>query len=161
MRLFWVGLIFGAGYVLGRPEGRAKLAELSQRPEVTQLRQRAGSTVSSGAKTGQQQLAHAAHAVKDKASEKLPGKTASGSDAVTEPAGARRGLRLPSFPRRGGRPDTSTMPAAGPVETALGTATTGTALGTATTGTSPGSSSVNAVPATPLAASPDAPDEPS
>ena len=152
MKLLWAGLIFGAGYALGRPEGRAKLAELSKRPEVTQLRQRAASTVSSGAKTGQQQLAHAAHAVKDKASEKLPGKTASGSGAVTEPAGARRGLRLPSFPRRGGRPDTSTMPAAGPVETALGTATTGT---------SPSSSSVNAVPATPLAASPDAPDEPS
>ena len=75
----WVGLIFGAGYALGRPEGRAKLAELSKRPEVTQLRQRAASTVSSGAKTGQQQLAHAAHAVKDKASAKLPGKTASGS----------------------------------------------------------------------------------
>ena len=145
-------MIFGAGYALGRPEGRAKLAELSKRPEVTQLRQRAASTVSSGAKTGQQQLVQAAHTVKDKASEKLTVKTASGSDAVTEPAGARRGLRLPSFPRRGGRPDTSTMPAAGPVETAAGAATTGT---------SPSSSSVNAVPATPLAASPDAPDEPS
>jgi hypothetical protein len=151
MRLFWAGMIFGAGYVLGRPEGRAKLAELSKRPEVTQLRQRAVSTVSSGAKTGQQQLAHAAHTVKDKASEKLPSRTASGSDAVTEPAGPRRGLRLPSFPRRGGRPDTSTIPAAGPVETATGTATSGT---------SPSTSSVNAVPATPLAASPDRPDEP-
>ena len=152
MRLFWAGMIFGAGYVLGRPEGRAKLAELSKRPEVTQLRQRATSTVSGGAKTGQQQLANAAHTVKDKASEKLPGsRTASGSGAVTEPADARRGLRLPSFPRRGARPDSSTMPAAGPVETATGTATSGT---------SPSSSSVNAVPATPLAASPDAPEEP-
>jgi len=118
MRLFWAGMIFGAGYVLGRPEGRAKLAELSKRPEVTQLRQRATSTVCSGAKTGQQQLAHAAHTVNDKASEKLPSRTASGSGAVTEPADARRGLRLPSFPRRGARPDTSTMPAVGPVETA-------------------------------------------
>jgi hypothetical protein len=152
MKLLWAGLIFGAGYALGRPEGRAKLAELSKRPEVTQLRQKAASTVAHGAKTGQQQLAHAAHTVKDKASEKFPGKTASGSDAVTEAAGARRGLRLPSFPRRGGRPDTSTMPAAGSVETATGTATTDTS--------SPGSSSVNAVPPTPLAASPDAPDEP-
>jgi hypothetical protein len=113
MKLLWAGLIFGAGYALGRPEGRAKLAELSKRPEVTQPRQKAASTVASGAKTGQQQLAHAAHTVKDKASEKLPGKTASGADAVTEPSGARRGLRLPSFPRRSGRPDTSTMPAAG------------------------------------------------
>ena len=92
MKLFWVGLIFSAGYALGRPEGRAKLADLSKRPEVTQLRQRAASTVSSGAKTGQQQLAHAAHAVKDKASEKLPGKTTDGSGAVPDAAGARRGL---------------------------------------------------------------------
>jgi len=151
MRLFWAGLIFGAGYALGRPEARAKLAELSKRPEVTQLRQRAVSTVSSGAKTGQQQLANAAHTVKDKASETLASKTTSSPDTVAQPAGARRGLRLPSFPRRGVRPDTSTVPAAGPVETATGTATTGT---------SPSSASVNAVPATPLAASPDAPDEP-
>ena len=151
MRLFWVGLIFGAGYALGRPEGRAKLAELSKRPEVTQLRQRAASTVSSGAKTGQQQLANAAHTVRDKAAEKLPGNAAGGSGAGTEPAGTRRGLRLPSFPRRGARLDTSTMPAAGPVETATGTATIGT---------SPSSASVNAAPATPPTASPDAPDDP-
>ena len=151
MKLLTAGLIFGAGYVLGHPEGRAKLAELSKRPEVTQLKQRAASTVSSGAKTSQQHLAQAAHTVTDKASEKLPGKAARGSDAVTEPAGARRGLRLPSFPRRGGRPDTSTMPAAGPVETATGITTAGT---------SPSPSSVNAVPATPLTASADAPDEP-
>ena len=32
MKLFWAGLIFGAGYALGRPEGRAKLAELSSGP---------------------------------------------------------------------------------------------------------------------------------
>jgi hypothetical protein len=123
MRLLTAGLMFAAGYVLGRPEGRAKLAELSQRPEVVQLRQRATSTVSSGAKTGQQQLAKAAHTVKDKASEKLPGKTTGGSGAASDPAGPRRGLRLPSFPRRGGRPDVSAVPAAGPVETATGTAT--------------------------------------
>ena len=89
MKLFWAGLIFGAGYVLGRPEGRAKLAELSQRPEVTQLKQRAASTVSNGAKTGQQQLAKAAHTVKDKASEKLPGKT-------TDRATVRHGRCSPS-----------------------------------------------------------------
>ena len=86
MKLFWAGLIFGAGYVVGRPEGRAKLAELSQRPEVTQLKQRAASTLSNGAKTGQQQLAKAAHTVKDKASEKLPGKTTDGSGAVPDAA---------------------------------------------------------------------------
>ena len=151
MKLLWVGLIFSAGYALGRPEGRAKLAELSKRPEVTQLRQRAASTVSSGAKTGQQQLAKAAHTVKDKASEKLPGKTTDGSGAVTDTTGARRGLRLPSFPRRGVRSGASTVPAAGPAETASGTAT-------ADTSASP--VSVNAVPVAPSAASPEAPDHP-
>jgi hypothetical protein len=151
MRLFWAGLIFGAGYVLGRPEGRAKVAELSQRPEVTQLRQRAASTVSSGAKTGQQQLAKAAHTVKDKASEKLPGNAADRSGAVTEPTVARRGLRLPSFPRRGGRSGASTVPAAGPAETALGTATGDPSASPV---------SVNAVPVAPSAASPEAPDQP-
>ena len=151
MKLFWAGLIFGAGYVLGRPEGRAKLAELSQRPEVTQLKQRAASTVSNGAKTGQQQLAKAAHTVKDKASKKLPGKTTDGSGAVTAPAGARRGLRLPSIPRRGVRPDASTVPAVGPAETATGTATGDTSASPV---------SVNAVSAAPSAASPEAPDQP-
>jgi len=150
MKLFWAGLIFGAGYALGRPEGRAKLAELSQRPEVAQLRQRAASTVSSGAKTGQQQLAKAAHTVKDKASEKLPGKATDGSGAATDPAGSRRGLRLPSFPRREAGPDASTMPAAGPVEAAAGTVTGDAA---------PSPASVNAVPAAPSAPSTDTPDE--
>ena len=50
------------------------------------------------------------------ASKKLPGKTTDGSGAVTDPAGARRGLRLPSIPRRGVRPDASTVPAAGPAD---------------------------------------------
>jgi hypothetical protein len=150
MRLFTVGLIFAAGYVLGRPEGRAKLAELSQRPEVVQLRQRATSTVSSGAKTGQQQLAKAAHTVKNKASEKLPGKTTDRSGAASDPAGSRRGLRLPSFPRRGVRPDASTVTAAGPVETATGPATANT---------SPSPVPVNSVPVAPSATS-EAPDAP-
>ena len=150
MRLFWAGLIFGAGYVLGRPEGRAKLAELSKRPEVTQLRQRAVSTVSGGAKTSQQQLAKAAHKVRDTASEKLPGKTADGSGAVNDPTGSRRGLRLPSFPRRGLRPEASAVPATGPVETTAGTATDDTS-------TSP--VSVNGAPTAPSAASPGTPDE--
>jgi hypothetical protein len=150
MRLFWAGLIFGAGYVLGRPEGRAKLAELSKRPEVTQLRQRTMSTVSSGAKTSQQQLTKTAHKVRDTASEKLPRKTGDGSGAVNDPAGSRRGLRLPSFPRRGLRPEASAVPAAGPVETTAGTATDDTS-------TSP--VLVNGTPAAPSAASPGTPDE--
>jgi hypothetical protein len=36
VKLFWAGVIFGAGYVLGRAEGSAKLAELLKRPEVAQ-----------------------------------------------------------------------------------------------------------------------------
>ncbi|MDT0353340.1 hypothetical protein [Pseudonocardia charpentierae] len=45
MGLVRAALIFGAGYVLGRPEGRAKAAALANRPEVAQLRQQAASTV--------------------------------------------------------------------------------------------------------------------
>ena len=64
VKLFWAGVIFGAGYVLGRAEGwlgwaayhraagSAKLAELLKQPEVAQLSQQATSIVSSGAKTG-------------------------------------------------------------------------------------------------------------
>jgi hypothetical protein len=146
MRLFWAGLFFGAGYVLGHPQGRAKLAELYQRPEVAQLRQRASSTVSRGAKTGQQQLAKAAHTVKDKASKTLPGMTTDGSGVVTEPAGSRRGLLLPSFPRRGARPDVSALAPAGRVETATGTAAANTSRSPAP---------VNAVPPAPSAPSSD------
>ena len=123
MKLFWAGCIFAAGYVLGRPEGRAKLAELLQRPEVAQLRQQATSTASTAAKTGQQQLAKATQKVKDTAAEKRRGKPADGSGVVTDAAGLRRGFRLPPFPRRGGRPDAAAAPAAGPAETATGTAT--------------------------------------
>jgi hypothetical protein len=151
MRLIWAGLIFGAGYVLGRPEGRAKLAELARRPEVTQLRQRAASTVASGARTGQQQLANAAHTLKDKASERLPGKTADGSGAVTDPTGAQRGLRLPSFPRRRVLPDASTVPAVGPAQASVGTATGDVSASPV---------AVNTVPAAPSAVSPDVPDQP-
>jgi hypothetical protein len=143
--------------VLGRPEGRAKLAELSKRPEVTQLRQRAVSTVSGGAKTSQQQLAKAAHKVRDTASEKLPGKTADGSGAVNDPTGSRRGLRLPSFPRRGLRPEASAVPATGPVETTAGTATDDTSTSPDDTSTSP--VLVNGAPTAPSAASPGTPDE--
>ena len=59
MKLLWAGCLFGAGYALGRPEGRAKLAELLQRPEVTQWQQQATSTASSAVKSGRQQLTQA------------------------------------------------------------------------------------------------------
>jgi hypothetical protein len=44
MGLVRTALIFGAGYALGRPEGRSKIAELAKRPEVAQLREQAAST---------------------------------------------------------------------------------------------------------------------
>jgi hypothetical protein len=37
MGLVRTALIFGTGYVLGRPEGQAKVVELAQRPEVAQF----------------------------------------------------------------------------------------------------------------------------
>jgi hypothetical protein len=142
VKLMWAGLIFGAGYVLGRPEARAKLAELMKRPEVAQLRQQAASTASTAAQTGQQQLAKAARMVKDTASQKRSEKT-EGSGGVPDPAGSRRGVRLPSFPRRGVHSDASA--AAGPAATVAGTVTDDTS-------TSP--EPVTGVPDAPSAPSP-------
>jgi hypothetical protein len=92
MGLVRTALIFGAGYVLGRPEGRAKVAELARRPEVAQLRRQAASAVASGVKSGKEQLTTAA----GKDSEQV---ALNGSDSGPSPD--RRGRRLPSFPRRG------------------------------------------------------------
>ena len=149
MKLLWAGCLFGAGYALGRPEGRAKLAELLQRPEVAQWQQQATSTASSAVKSGRQQLTRAARKVKDTRAEKRAGKTADGAGVVPGAAGSRRGRRLPSFPRRGANPDASTVPAAGPTETATVTAAQGT----------PRPVPVNQSPATPSAPSPHAHDE--
>ena len=119
MKLLWAGCIFGAGYVLGRPEGRAKLAELLQRPEVAELRQQATSTASTAVKSGTEQLTQVAQKVKDSAAEKRSGTTADASGVGSDAAGSRRGLRLPTFPRQGAAP---TVPTAGTTETTTGTA---------------------------------------
>jgi hypothetical protein len=111
VKILWAGVIFGAGYVLGRPEGQAKLGELMRRPEVVQLKQQAAGTVSSTAKAGQHHLMQTAQKVKQAASGKRSGKTGDGSDVVTDPSGSRRRLRLPPFPRRAARPDVSVEPA--------------------------------------------------
>ena len=124
MGLVRTALIFGAGYVLGRPEGRAKVAELANRPEVAQLRQQAASTVASSVKSGKEQLTKATARAGGNASEQVsPG----GNDS--EPSANRRGRRLPSFPKRGARHAASTATAS--------TAATGTTLtntGPASTG---------------------------
>jgi hypothetical protein len=122
MKLLWAGCIFGAGYLLGRPEGRAKIAELLQRPEVAELRQQATSTASTAVKSGTEQLTQVAQKVKDSAADKRTGKTADGSPVGSDAAGSRQGLRLPQFPRRGATPDAPTVPTAGPTDTATTTA---------------------------------------
>jgi hypothetical protein len=142
MGLVRTALIFGAGYALGRPEGRSKIAELAKRPEVAQLREQAASTVSSGLRMGKKQMAEAT----DKVSEQGPAQT-NGSGMTTGTRGW-RGRRLPSFPGRGAR---HAAPA--------GTATTllGTAAGTATTGgtsTGPVSTDTVSAGATPTGATP-------
>jgi hypothetical protein len=109
MGLVRAALIFGAGYVLGRPEGRAKVAELANRPEVAQLRQQATGTVVSSVKSGKERLTEA---------------TASTN---------RRGRRLPSFPKRGARHAASTTTATAPTDAAA-TDTTLTNTGPASTG---------------------------
>lgn len=57
MGLVRAALIFGAGYALGRPEGRQKIAELARHPEADRLRQQAVDTVSTGLETGKKRLA--------------------------------------------------------------------------------------------------------
>lgn len=142
MKLFWAGLIFGAGYAVGRPDTRAKLAELLQRPEVAKLKEQAASTASTAAKAGQEQLAKAGQKVKEK--------TAHDSGVVTDPTAPRGGRLLPPFPRRRVQPDAATVPGAGPLDTATGTAAHDTS-------TSAGL--VNDMPAAPSTASPGMPDE--
>ena len=120
MGLTRAALIFAAGYILGRPEGRAKVAELAKRPEVTQLREQAASTVSSGLKSGKEQLIKAtsrADEVSDQVSSTSNGSGPGYSD--------RRRRRLPSFPRRGARPERSGVTTTAPVGTTPATATSG------------------------------------
>jgi hypothetical protein len=123
MGLVRTALIFGAGYVLGRPEGRAKAAELAKRPEVAQLREQAANTVSSGLRMGKKQVAQATDKATDKLSEKGSAQT-NGAGMTTGP-GDRRGRRLPSFPRRGARHAASAGTATTPFGTPADTATTG------------------------------------
>jgi hypothetical protein len=107
-----MALIFGAGYALGRPEGRRKVAELAQRPEVKQAREQAVSTVSSGLETGKQRLSGKVSGAKDK-------------------------NRGPSFPESGARPDGPSVTAADIAPASgsqAGTASNASSLGT----TSPG-----------------------
>ena len=120
MGLTRAALIFAAGYILGRPEGRAKVAELAKRPEVTQLREQAASTVSSGLKSGKEQLTKAtgrADKVSDQDSSTSNGSGPGYSD--------RRRRRLPSFPRRGARPARSGVTTTAPVGTTPATPTSG------------------------------------
>jgi hypothetical protein len=121
MGLTRAALIFAAGYVLGRPEGRAKVAELAKRPEVTQLREQAASTVSSGLKSGKEQLTKATGRA-DKVSDQVSS-TGNGSGPGYSD---RRRRRLPSFPRRGARPARSgAITTTAPVGTTPATATSG------------------------------------
>src|SRR5919112_703295 len=118
MGLTRTALVFAAGYVLGRPEGRAKVAQLAQRPEVTQLREQATSKVSSGWKTGKQQLTKATDRANKQADE--VSSTSNGSGPGYSPP---RRRRLPSFPRRGARPAPSEVTTTDPVGTTPGNAT--------------------------------------
>ena len=122
MKLIWAGCIFGAGYLLGRPEGRAKLAELLRRPEVTQLKQQATSTASTAVQTSRQQLSTATQKIKDNAAQRRGGTSSDASPAVTQ-TGSRRRVRLPQFARQAVRADGSAVPVAGPATTATETAT--------------------------------------
>src|SRR5689334_9953920 len=136
MGLVRAALIFGAGYVLGRPEGRAKVAELANRPEVAQLRQQAASTVASSVKSGKERLTTATGRAGGNASEQV---SPNGNDS--EPSINRRGRRLPSFPKRGARHAASTATATASTSAAREAATTSEAAATDTTLTSTGPAS--------------------
>ena len=123
MGLVRTALIFGAGYVLGRPEGQAKVVELAQRPEVAQLRQQAVSTVSSGLRRGKKQVAEATDNVGDKVSEQ--GSAQTNGSGTTTGTGGWRGRRLPSFPRRGARHAAPAVSPTTPLSTATDTETSG------------------------------------
>jgi hypothetical protein len=120
MGLTRAALIFAAGYVLGRPEGRAKVAELAKRPEVTQLREQAASTVSSGLKSGKEQLTKATGRA-DKVSDQVSSTSNGSGPGYSD----RRRRRLPSFPRRGARPARSGATTTASVGTTAATATSG------------------------------------
>ena len=128
MGLLRMALIFGAGYALGRPEGRRKIAELAQRPEVKQAREQAVSTVSSGLETGKQRLSGKVSEAKDK-------------------------NRGPSFPESGARADGPSVtpadiaPASG---SPAGTASNASSVGT----TSPGTTSPGRTASSPASPSP-------
>jgi hypothetical protein len=128
MGLLRMALIFGAGYALGRPEGRRKVAELAQRPEVKQAREQAVSTVSSGLETGKQRLSGKVSGAKDK-------------------------NRGPSFPEAGARPDGPSVTAADIAPASgspAGTASNASSLGT----TSPGTTSPGRTASSPASPSP-------
>ena len=122
MGLVRTALIFGAGYVLGRPEGRAKVAELAKRPEVAQLRQQAVSTVSSGLEVGKKKVAEATGRVSENGSAQ--------ADLLDTKRGTGgwRGRRIPSFPRRGARHAAPAASPTTPVSTVTGPATAGGTL---------------------------------
>jgi hypothetical protein len=120
MGLTRAALIFAAGYVLGRPEGRAKVAELAKRPEVTQLREQAASMVASGLKSGKEQLTKATNRA-DKVSDQVSSTSNGSGPGYSD----RRRRRLPSFPRRGAGPARSGVTSTAPVGTTPTTATSG------------------------------------
>jgi hypothetical protein len=144
MGLVRTALIFGAGYVLGRPEGRAKVAELTKRPEVAQLRQQAASTVSTGLEVGKRKVAEATGKATDRVSEKKSAQ-ADGLDTKAG-TGGWRGRRVPSFPRRGVRRAAPAASRTGPPSTATGPATGGTDP-VSTDTVSPGTTSAVSTPA--------------
>jgi hypothetical protein len=95
MGLLRYGLAVGLGYALGRPEGRAQLArvgrqaaDLTQRPEVTRLRER-----------GKDLAADQAQKVKQKVKPRSDGTAGSATTDLTgsDTTGRRRGLRNPSW----------------------------------------------------------------
>jgi len=113
MGLVRTALIFGAGYAIGHPAGRAKVAELARRPEVAQLREKAVATASTGVEAGKKQFSKVAD--RSSTTPEVTAYTPADEVEASAKSGRWSGRRLPSIPRRGTRTSaTVTMPAMAP-----------------------------------------------
>lgn len=115
MKLLSFGLAVGLGYLLGRPDGRERLAQLgrqaadlTQRPEVVRLRESGKDVATERAQAVKQKVvARSKNTDSPDSPDSRTGGAEAGSDVGFAAARPRRGLRAPSW-----RPSFSRSPGA-------------------------------------------------
>ncbi len=120
MKLLSHGLAIGLGYMLGRPEGRERLAqvgrqaaELGKRPEVARLRERGRDLAAGQAQAVKQKISSrptAGAATNGTPADGTPPDAGTGPDAGGTAAPARRRLRAPEWRPRFSRSRTTHFP---------------------------------------------------